>query len=102
MIIHAAETFDPTLPVQEVGLKTGNRVVSALEATGSDGVVTVSFRGVRGAGSSYFNVLLHRIVDWTGLDQFERRVNFEFDLPSQKFVFDQSLRAIRKSRARAS
>jgi hypothetical protein len=98
MLISVAEIYDPALPVEAVGTKVANRIVDALQSTSSEESVRVSLAGVRGAGSSFYNVVLRSVEKWVGMQALETRVRFEFDLKPQEFVFGQSLRALRAER----
>lgn len=95
MRIEAINNYDSTRPFDQEAISLANRIIDALQHIPNTEQITVSFAGVRGAGSSYYNVLLRGIVDWAGMDIFEWRIRFEFDLKPQEFVFGQSLRALR-------
>lgn len=53
--------------------------------------VSVDLREMRGLSSSYFNVLLQRVIPVTTLAKFPHRVEFIFDSPAQEQVLKRSL-----------
>jgi|GEM_PF-3264767 len=65
--------------------------------SGSD--VDVSFSGMMGLPTSYFNVLLMRLAETHGFDAVERRVMFQFSLNAQRTTFQRSFDAVRNSSA---
>lgn len=75
------------------GLAFAGAVLHALE---NDRVVKVSFQGLKGASSSYFNVFLRRIQEGCGLTELGNRILPEFGSNIQKMVYDRSLEAISK------
>jgi hypothetical protein len=98
MLIEVSTIYDPTQPVETIGMAVANRIVDALQSVPQDESVRVSLAGVRGAGSSFYNVVLRGVEKWVGMQALETRVRFEFDLKPQEFVFGQSLRALRAER----
>lgn len=54
-------------------------------------VVTIDLREMRGLSSSYFNVLLQRVIATTTYAELSRRVGFVFDSPAQQQTFKRSL-----------
>lgn len=61
--------------------------------------IELSFVGLRGIPSSYFNVLLLRLIGEFGVEAINRRVNFKFDTDIQQQVFHRSFDAASKSAA---
>lgn len=63
----------------------------------ADRSVIVSLAGLRGAPTSYFNLILRRLVDEVGEAAMRTRVAFEFDSPVQRLVYERSLAAITRA-----
>jgi hypothetical protein len=91
--IDAADQFDPQSDVRDSGLTLAHRVNEAL-ARSADTQVVVSFKGVRGAASSFFNVFLHHVAQWSGPTVLTSRVSFDFGSQPQRIVFDRSFHAV--------
>lgn len=83
----------------------GESLVTSAERLGSGinellattDMVSVSFVGLRGVSSSYFNVLLQSIVAAHGIDVLNSRVKFVFETKAQEMVFDRSLQSVRSA-----
>lgn len=58
--------------------------------------LVVSFAGLRGASSSYFNVVLQGLVGACGPGGVEQRVRFEFDSDAQRLIFQRSFESVRR------
>lgn len=56
--------------------------------------VTVDFRGIRGATTSYFNMLLRDLLQSLGHTTLEQRVAFSFASALQSELFDRSRKAV--------
>lgn len=56
--------------------------------------VSVSLVGLRGITTSYFNLVLRRIVKSIGFESLSERVTFEFDSSLQRLIYERSLQAI--------
>lgn len=91
--IDAADYFDPESDVRDSGMQLAHRVTDTL-AQSSSVVVIVSFKGIKGAASSFFNIFLHRVADWSGLGVLTTRMSFDFGSQPQKFVFERSFKAV--------
>ncbi len=95
--INAVELFDPAKPVAESAIALSDRILKDL----SGGVpISVSFSGVRGAASSYYNIVLHRIKTTFGVEilrTIPARIEWRFDSDAQRTIFDRSLKAILKA-----
>jgi hypothetical protein len=79
--------------VVKSGVALADRVLEALKGGVS---VEVSFEGVKGASSSYFNVFLGRIEEECGLADLDRYVTLEFDSELQRTVYVRSLKSVSK------
>src|SRR5687768_4027868 len=86
--IEAKLHVDPGGRIVESAVRLADEVVRQL---GFSDVVAVDFHEMRGLSSSYFNVLLQRIVPVTTLAEFPRRVELIFESPAQEQVFKRSL-----------
>jgi len=69
---------------------------AVLDALNTNGRVVVSFAGLRGASSSYFNVLLRRIQEGCGLAEIGDHIVLEFGSSIQEMIYQRSLDAISK------
>ena len=94
--LYARDHLDPGGSIVLSARLFGGLVARHL-ASGS--VVRVSFADVRGLASSYFNELLHMIVEVLGTTHFSDRVQFDFDSPVQRQVCERSLAALHQSAA---
>jgi hypothetical protein len=86
--IHARQFLDPQGRIVESAKLLADEVLTQLAA---HDVVTVDLRELRGLSSSYFNVLLQRVLPVTTLADFPRRVQLMFDSPAQEHVYKRSL-----------
>ncbi len=59
--------------------------------------IEVVLAGIRGIPSSYFNVILLRLLDDFGVEQVKNRVTFRFDTDVQRMVFQRSFDAASKA-----
>lgn len=71
-----------------------HQIAQVLRA-GSD--ITVSFAGMRGLSSSYFNPILNAVKDSAGLSVIGQRLAFQFDSKAQEIVFQRSLDAVSRA-----
>lgn len=69
---------------------------AVLQTLDRDGKAFVSFAGLRGASSSYFNVFLRRIQEGCGLAEIGDHIVLEFGSPIQEMIYQRSLDAISK------
>lgn len=63
----------------------------AVRLLASHDVLVIDLGGMRGLSSSYFNVLLKRIIQIMTAADLQRRIKFTFDSPAQELVFKRSL-----------
>ncbi|MFO0083546.1 MAG: hypothetical protein ACK55O_13170 [Phycisphaerales bacterium] len=101
---HTPQPAPPVLDVAKIIGKTGPEVSAALAVAASaarvlssSSAVRLSFHGVRGASSSFFNALLLELHRLGGADAIPDRLMMDFDSGAQKFVYDRSLNAYLKS-----
>ena len=80
MVVSAQRTADRVLPILQRGQP-----------------VTLSFNGMRGVSSSFFNVLLRQLAPVTGIGDLMNRVSFEFDSSVQEMVFRRSLERLQSN-----
>lgn len=97
--IDATLYFDPERDVRESGVLLANRVIEVVQAVPSDQQVAVTFAGVRGAASSFFNILLYRVAQHCGVGVLDQRLRFEFSSNAQRTVFNRSFDAVRRELA---
>jgi hypothetical protein len=90
--IRAQDHLDSDGSVVRSGLLIADAVVAALHAHGD---VEVSFEGVRGTPSSYFNVFLRRIEEVCGIAEIDNHIRLHFGSKVQKMIFDRSLESFR-------
>jgi len=88
--IRAIDFIDPDGLIVRSGELLARQVLGTLR---HDESVRVQFRGLSGISSSYFNILLKRLIEDMGPDVLHR-VQFEFVSPLQKQIFDRSREAI--------
>ena len=62
-------------------------------------VVLVDLRGMRGVTSSYYNVLLQRVLGVLPMTDLARRVRFCFDSAAQEQVYGRSLESAKRGAA---
>lgn len=93
-VFEASQLYDPDQDVLVVGVQLANRVIEALDKLPSSEILVVSFKGIRGAASSYFNVFLYRVGQYRGRGALTTRMRFDFDSTPQQQVFARSLKAV--------
>lgn len=71
--------------------------VALVQKLGTGVDITVSFAGMKGLSSSYFNPILKAVKDTAGLSVVGQRLLFEFDSKAQELVFHRSLDAVARS-----
>jgi hypothetical protein len=59
--------------------------------------VRISLVGLKGLPSSYFNIVLLRLIEALGVDAVRHRVTFQFASAAQKQMFQRSYDAVAKS-----
>lgn len=94
MVIQAKDHLHPQGLIVESASILADALIGPLQE-GMD--VEVSFAGIKGASSSYFNVLLGRLADVFGIDVIDRQIRFQFDSEVQKQVFGRSLESLKKA-----
>jgi hypothetical protein len=87
-IVEAKQFLDPDGGIVESAARLGDEVARRLR---DHEVVTIELRDMRGLSSSYFNVLLQKVLPVTMPRDFARRVILHFDSPAQEEVFKRSL-----------
>lgn len=78
--------------IVESGIALADEIVGQLRAGEQ---ITVSFAGMRGLSSSYFNPVLKAIKASLGLDVIGRRLIFDFASAAQQGVFNRSFDAVK-------
>ena len=92
--IEATMYFDPSEPVVTSAEKL---VIAVNDMLRTAEEVSVSFHGLRGVSSSYFNVLLKTIVEIHGIETLDNRVKFAFETQAQEMIFERSLKSVKDS-----
>jgi hypothetical protein len=95
-IIAAQEYIDAGGSVVRSGIMLADAVLQVVE---SGRIADIDFQGLKGASSSYFNVLLRRIEEGCGLPALDEQVRFTFSSKIQKMIYERSLESIKRSRA---
>lgn len=95
-VVRAIDCIDVEGSVVRSGLLLADAVLKSLEERGH---VSVSFEGLKGASSSYFNVFLRRIEEGCGLAELGARIQVYFGSRIQKLVYDRSFEAISRGTA---
>ena len=80
--------------IVQSGTALANEIVGKLRA-GEE--ITVSFSGMRGLSSSYFNTVLNAVKASLGLDVIGQRLIFDFVSAAQQAVFNRSLDAVKNA-----
>jgi hypothetical protein len=88
--IRAIDYIDPDGLIVRSGELLARQVLETLR---HDESVRVQLRGLSGISSSYFNILLKRVIEDMGCDVLHR-VQFDFASPLQKQIFDRSWEVI--------
>jgi hypothetical protein len=94
--ITAADHTSDEKPVVECAGRIADLVAAALRQGNR---VTISFRGVRGASSSYFNVILAAAVGVVGNKVIDDFLSVETETATQLTVYERSLAAFKVSGA---
>ena len=92
--IEAKNFLDPNGGIVQSASLLADEVIRQLKQTD---VVRIDFRDVRGLTSSYFNVLLQRVLAETTQQAFSQRIQLHFDSIAQQQVFDRSMESVRRS-----
>lgn len=98
-VIRAVDHLDADESVVRSGLALADAVIKSLESQDS---VIVSFDGLKGASSSYFNVFLRRIQEGCGVVELGEHIQLEFGSKIQRMIYDRSLEALEKGPRRPS
>ena|SRR5437868_4024214 len=97
MVTVSANAFrDPEDRIVASASRLADEVVRLLAA---HDVIEIDLCGMRGVTSSYYNVLLHRVLEVIPLADFSRRVRIRFDSAAQEFVFKRSFESARRGAA---
>ena len=91
--IEAKQCLDPRGGIVASASLLADAVVRRL-AEGN--VVEIDLTTVRGLSSSYFNVLLQRVLPVTGIDHFADRIKLRYDSAAQELVFNRSFESARR------
>jgi STAS-like domain of unknown function (DUF4325) len=94
-VLRASDYIDPSVSYVSNAIAFAN---VAIEAMSNSPQITVDFGGVRSVSSSFFNMLLSRIVEELGVDALRTRVSFRFSSTAQKVIFDRSFQAVLRAR----
>lgn len=89
--VDALRFHQPTQPLVDEAARVAAAVVDRLSAAER---ITLSFRGLRGLSSSYFNILLGTIGSQCGQPALTSRVCYEFDSKAQRMIFERSLASV--------
>lgn len=89
--ISALDFLNPQDTVVQSAEMLAARVV---ERAGQASQITISFVGLRGASSSYFNVLLKNLNDTIGKADLLTKIRYRFDTSAQRMVFGRSWQGI--------
>lgn len=79
------------------GLLLAEAIISAMN---SGKHVTVSLVGLKGAASSYFNVMLRRLDEACGLTAYKEQVKVVFDSIVQEMMYKRSLDSLQRGLSR--
>lgn len=96
-VIRAVDHLAADESVVRSGVALADAVIKALDSVDS---MTVSFAGLKGASSSYFNVFLRRIQEGCGVAELGGHIRLEFGSNIQKMIYDRSLEALGKGSMR--
>ena len=91
--IRAVDHLASDESVVRSGVALADAVITALE---NQDFVTISFAGLKGASSSYFNVFLRRIQEGSGVAELGNHIRLEFGSNVQKMIYERSLEALGK------
>lgn len=72
----------------------GRLAAAILQALQHHATVKVELSGIRGATTSYFNMLLRELRSGLGAAPFDQRIEFAFASRLQSDLFDRSRRAV--------
>ncbi|MCC7351131.1 MAG: hypothetical protein IT446_11230 [Phycisphaerales bacterium] len=92
--IHAKQFVDAEGGIVASAARLADQVVVQLKI---HEFVEVDLSQLRGLPSSYFNVLLQRVIAEITLPEFTRRVRMRFDTPAQELMFNRSLEFARRT-----
>lgn len=92
-VIQAVDHLAPDESIVRSGIALADAVLHALEDRQK---VAVSFKGIKGASSTYFNVFLRRIQEGYGLKALDEQIQLEFGSNVQRMIYDRSLQAIER------
>jgi len=97
MVTVSANAFrDPQDRIVASAARLAEEVVRLLAA---HDVIEIDLGGMRGVTSSYYNVLLHRVLEVIPAGDFPRRVKLRFDSAAQQLVFNRSLESATRGAA---
>ena len=89
----ASDHVDSEGSIVRSGMMLAEAVLGALD----EGVdVTVSFEGLKGASSSYFNVFLRRIDEGCGIAEINEHIHLEFSSKVHELVYERSFALMAK------
>jgi hypothetical protein len=92
--LQAKEFLDARASIIESAKNLAEATVERLKE-GSD--VQISLEGLNGIPSSYFNVVLLRLIGEFGVEAVKLHVKFQLNTEAQRFVFQRSFDAAAKS-----
>lgn len=95
--VSGSDFVDPNGSIVESAQLFANHVCVLLESDATD--IEISFVGMKGLTSSYFNLLLRLVLQTVGVDGFQSRIQCRFDSPLQESVFQRSWETISKEAA---
>ena len=97
MVTVSANAFrDPQDRIVASAARLADEVVRLLSA---HDLIEIDLGGMRGVTSSYYNVLLHRVLEVIPAGDFPRRVKLRFDSAAQQLVFNRSLESATRGAA---
>jgi hypothetical protein len=90
----AKQFLHPRGRIVDSAARLADEVTRQLE---SHETISIDLRGMRGLSSSYFNLLLQRVMSVTTPDAFSQRVTFLFDSAAQEQVYQRCLDFARRT-----
>lgn len=98
LVVRGLDHVDPGGSIVGSGLVLAEAIITAIDVSGR---VEVDLTDIKGASSSYFNVLLLRLQEAGQLGALEKRVAFRFGSDIQDQVYRKSLAALQRKLAKA-
>jgi hypothetical protein len=93
MLIQASQFLDPRGSFVDSAQRLANHVVDLLKQKKEERV-EISFAGLRGLPSSYFNVLLQSIIQAGFREMLDDSIKFQLESDAQRLVYGRSRNAV--------